>query len=737
MWIDKLVGVALKGIPATVGMIPDHVRRKAMARVRDHNPFRYLPVRAELVRALRIAWVEATFPILEVARDLAGHPDWISNEAPIRQFEKLARQDLVKLRDAAITRREDLKELLIDEGLGRVIDGVAERGNGAEGSEAELADGFVDMLANVTGWPTTEVPAIFGHLARHGLSVTGSSSPRNFDELVFAEFAELLTDSKRYPQAGPAFRTAMQAMSLDIERAIWGVVQGIDPRLDAIQSEVGKLRTLGDALSDYLAQGQRIEATLASMSDEVATRVVALLNAGGGIVRLAEDAGTTQSIVIALAQQLKPDRNFDYPQALLELQKAIEVARDVMAQAQEDPQLGDGLLVVLAQVAEHTQQGQFDVALAALEEALVADRRLADAEFETRKARQRVLLGACLNQHLLRFDAGAAAGAIEAIVAIDHPERPVWTQRFRDFRDEYHREGDQRGILISIEIAIELSRRMVASAASEHEQGIALVALQESLAVQGARDRQPTRLHEAVLAGRDAIALLERSGTALEVAHAENELGNALHSLGMRERKPGLLKEAVDAHRAARRKISRVQNAARWAAIQNCLGNALCGLGELKEDRALLELSIATYRGALRERKQAIVPDEWAKTQSNLGKAYCSLAQQGGGVGAFRQSVRALRKAASIRNPAQDPLGWAGTQINLANALDLLGRGENSAERLREAVRTYDAALSKLPPPSVSPWREMVVASRERTWQHLKVVEQASRREPSEERASR
>lgn len=150
MWIEKLVGVALKGIPASVGVIPDHLRRQAMARFRDHNPFRNLPVRAELVRALRIAWVGAALPILDAARDLADGPDWVPHSASIRQFERVVRQDLVELRDAAINRREEPKELLIDDGLGRVIDGVAERGSGVEALEHELVDGFADVLANVT-----------------------------------------------------------------------------------------------------------------------------------------------------------------------------------------------------------------------------------------------------------------------------------------------------------------------------------------------------------------------------------------------------------------------------------------------------------------------------------------------------------------------------------------------------------------------------------------------------------
>lgn len=79
MWIEKLFGTALKGIPASVGMIPDHFRRQAMARLRNNNPFRYLPVRAELVRALRIAWVEAALPILDSARGLS-----MPNKKPVR-----------------------------------------------------------------------------------------------------------------------------------------------------------------------------------------------------------------------------------------------------------------------------------------------------------------------------------------------------------------------------------------------------------------------------------------------------------------------------------------------------------------------------------------------------------------------------------------------------------------------------------------------------------------------------
>jgi hypothetical protein len=38
IWTEKLVDLVLSGVGAAVGLIPDHLRKQALARIGDHNP---------------------------------------------------------------------------------------------------------------------------------------------------------------------------------------------------------------------------------------------------------------------------------------------------------------------------------------------------------------------------------------------------------------------------------------------------------------------------------------------------------------------------------------------------------------------------------------------------------------------------------------------------------------------------------------------------------------------------
>lgn len=53
--------------PAAARAVPSHVRNQVLARVTDHNPFAVLPGNHDLIRAVRIAWVEAALEVLKAA----------------------------------------------------------------------------------------------------------------------------------------------------------------------------------------------------------------------------------------------------------------------------------------------------------------------------------------------------------------------------------------------------------------------------------------------------------------------------------------------------------------------------------------------------------------------------------------------------------------------------------------------------------------------------------------------
>src|SRR5262249_31195653 len=161
-----------------------------------------------------------------------------------------------------------------------------------------------------------------------------------------------------------------------------------------------------------------------------------------------------------------------------------------------------------------------------------------------------ILLEEGVKVDILRRDAGGVAKRIEALVAVDHPaERPAWSPEFRNRYDAYYEDGEAKGTNFSLTVAIELARRMAATAADADERGIALKLRGIALARLGERESGTARLQEAVSTYRAALEESTRARAPLQWAKAQINLATVLRALGERERWTARLEEAVAAFR--------------------------------------------------------------------------------------------------------------------------------------------------------------------------------------------
>jgi tetratricopeptide (TPR) repeat protein len=230
---------------------------------------------------------------------------------------------------------------------------------------------------------------------------------------------------------------------------------------------------------------------------------------------------------------------------------------------------------------------------------------------------------------------------------VDHStKRPAWLPEFRKRCDTYYEDGEAKGINFSLSVAVELARRMLATARDSRERGTVL-----------------------------------------------NLLGSALWTLGERESGTARLEEAVATYRAALEEFRRHQMPLDWAMTQANLGNALTSLGERESGTAGLEEAIAAYLAALEERGRDQVPLDWAMTQNNLGAALQLLGQRESGTARLEEAIAAHRNALEENRRDRVPLDWATTQMNLGNALLCLGERESGTVRLEEAVAAWDECL--------------------------------------------
>ncbi len=262
-WQDKLGDLVLGGLAGTLGSaLPEleHWRRRVRERLGDFNPYNVIAGNHDLMRAVRLAWVRAAFDVLEAGKKsaealpAAAHGEF--NQSAIVRFEALARKNLEKIRFDALDRRTDPGNSPIDRHLQRIMQGASEYVAPGEHHTLDqtLTQEFNATLAALTEWPVHEIPAIFGRIARDGLPTLDGGAKRNFGELVFAAFAELLKNPKIYPEAAAAFNIAMQDAARKLSQAILEQIKGIDGTLDNLVDKADALQVFLSGVDAYLKQ---------------------------------------------------------------------------------------------------------------------------------------------------------------------------------------------------------------------------------------------------------------------------------------------------------------------------------------------------------------------------------------------------------------------------------------------------------------------------------------------------
>jgi formylglycine-generating enzyme required for sulfatase activity len=213
-WSDPLLNLVVKGLGGVPNlMLPSDWKRQARERLNDFNPFRVIADNSDLLRAARLAWVEAARDVLNVAKSSvqSGGPAF-DRQAEIVNFIVLAEKIMREIRQAALDRRTHPGINPIDRHLQIIIQGTSEfisPGDNTTHSQT-LTQDFAQTLAAVCGRSARELPPMFTQIARNGIPMLNGGPNRSFGELVFAAFAEILKNPDRYPEASEAFIFDMQ-----------------------------------------------------------------------------------------------------------------------------------------------------------------------------------------------------------------------------------------------------------------------------------------------------------------------------------------------------------------------------------------------------------------------------------------------------------------------------------------------------------------------------------------------
>jgi tetratricopeptide (TPR) repeat protein len=688
---------ALGGLPAAAkALVPDHLRRRAAAQFGDLNPFKTISANHDLVRALRIAWVEAACDVLDAARPQEAA------DGEVARFEALARRELMTLRDAAFDRREHPGESAIDAHLDHVLQGVPEFvAPGIDRHSARPITGsFARTLAALTRWDAREVPSVFGQIAEAGLPIHGGGPPRAFGDLVFAAFAELIKDPRKYPQAREAFHIAMDKLARDLAEATLAAVRGLDAKLDDALAHLDALAVLRDGVARYLemvpeiARGvAQIEATQQAHGTLLA-ELLELARESGRIQRAAAQ-GIPEAAVRAIVERLggegiAPDDLIPWLDNWI-----VAARRELGRRGNED----EAFEAARREADRRFRAGRISDASSAFMEEFDREALVEVERQEERRRRRLRLLEEAIRFDELALNGDAAAVKLRLMAEVEgiSGSNPLG-EFLTDKAVEFYERGDQRGDNAALLVAVaayraaleELTRERVPLqwATTQNNLGNALRAL-------GGRESGTARLEEAVTAFRAALEERTRERAPLQWAMTQNNLGTALATLGERDSGTARLEQAVTAFRAALEERTRERVPLQWAMTQNNLGVALKTLGERESATARLEEAVTAYHAALEERTRERVPLDWAMTQNNLGNALARLGERESGTARLEQAVTAYRAALEEWTRERVPLDWAMTQNNLGAALQTLGGREGGTARLEQAVTAFRAALQE------------------------------------------
>ncbi len=697
-WFEKIAELGFGGLSkAAKAVIPDHLRKEALARLDEVLALKQTSVNHDLVRATRLAWIAAALDIIAAVRVAAG------TQLEVGRVSELAVTKLRQARAIAFDRDEDPLLSPIDRHVEALMRGVPEfvAPQGSHAAAQAVTAEFEVVLAGIAGWPLAEMPAIFRQAAASGLPIKGGGSRRSFGELVFAKFAEILKDPQDYPQASAAFRIATDKLGRDLAEQTFAAVAGLDGKLDQILASEGAFAVFREGLSHHLAmlpqiadevremrrQLEAIEQAVGRLPDAVAEKVVDAFGKREQ-ARAAEEAGVHRIVIMALAKRITKVETLE--QALVELERAVEIAIEVQQEGARGSNTGDVVDEVLRRIAALSGQGRLDEAAAEADKAFV---RWQEEEVERQRAALQSglkLLDAGIAQDLLRRDAVSAARRIVMKYDLETPEPGTRLTALQRLQREWYERGRDRGLNLDLEVSIEIARIGVSRG---DEQGIFLNDLGTALQSLGRRESGTERLEEAVCVHRAALLKRPREQAPLDWALTQHNLGTALKYLGERARGTEHLEEAITACRAALLERTRERVPVDWAATQNNLGNALLSLGERESGTERLEAAVLAFRAALLEHTRESLPLAWATTQNNLGTALQALGGREKGSERLEEAVVAYRAALSERTRERVPLDWATTQNNLGNALQSLGEREQGTERLEEAIFAYRAAL--------------------------------------------
>ncbi|WBM44867.1 tetratricopeptide repeat protein [Pseudomonas putida] len=716
VWTEKLIGTVVKGLPTLIKLVPEWRKKNVAARLNDYNLFATLGANDDLLRVLRIAWIQAALEVNKSVLTACKSFEGDGQATVIGTFSGKFKAKLIELRAAAFERGKSLEGSLIDDHFELVLLNAptTQVGKGSESADPLTRD-FGKIAAAIVGCQASDVPALYTQIAAAGIFTRLSTVQQTFGDLVFLVFVETIQAPNKYPEAGKAFQMTVSSLGVKLGRQCLKTLEGIDERIDQMLDrlddlpsagglqtwledvETGCVQRLESISAEVRVIGSKVDEGISAASKQSAQTQETLAEILEAIKLQQRDGDSriSDEAILALAKRLRPELLLDRSQALRELDFAVSVLEEINATGTtayyRDRLVND----TMAGVRESIEAGELEHGAQSIEEALATlDKQEADTR-ESIKRQRADLLEASIKQYTLLQDPQRVADDVIRRIALDHPDAPILSKAFVNELDAYFRKGEEHGLSFPLDVAIELSCKWVDQAVDDQDRSEALLWLGKSLAVLGERAPHDDLLRLAESAFKEAVAASSASHNAT-YAHAQNGVGGVLMSLGCRDSRADLLVEAIERFNVPLQFFSEAGDVAMVAIVRSNLGAALRLAGERESGVVRLRQAVSCLQDALLEPALGRLPREWGRAQNNLGNALRVLGEREHSVSLLQQSVQAFR-AALLERGQSSPLHWGITQNDLASALLALGEHTDDLDFFHQADEAYQAALSQMP----------------------------------------
>jgi hypothetical protein len=713
-FISKLVDMALGSVPEAIKLaLPANWKKEAVARISELLPQR-ISTNHDLVRAVRLAWIEACLTTLRNAKALTAIGGEHSQES-FEAFSEILVNTLRTERTRCFDREQGPGVSPIDDHVAVVMAGTAD---------------FPGTLSKLTGWRAEEIPPAV--LLASGQGNNSSSGNRQFGELVFASFAEIIKSPEAYPEARVAFQVAMTQMGTELAQTTLDAVRKLDDRLS---------QALSNTTPELM--WQRSLAEISEIIPKLESSASSILSAQLGAI----DEQQKQGLLLQqIAAKLGISGGTEALDARVEhLQRQLDVTRS-------------DLISILKEIAAG------DVGLDTLDEmAKLSKQNLDRSRDKIRKLREHELLGESAKSALEEAHAALSSDGILDLSSVQNSLSQARNALRRAAAARHREDKLALGELLDAEGAMAMARAHFIEAArffadeaaelvgvSDVGVGLALAKRGEALAALGKTTATNEPLQDAIadfqlaaqhlehlsardhaltimnigavqstlgmrLSGVDGEELLVRSSSASERAGlaetlkdeeralAFSNMAGALAELGSRRRGDAgvkILQEAV----AASVRSAAVSHSAglleNWALAEINRTVAVRQLVARTEDRSQFETVQDALARVLAELPQHRYPEVWAQAASQLANL---LLVSSAGMD-FEATKEALWKSVDLHLQAiallsreTSPIEWAMSNDGLSIVRAKLGEmtsGEESVAMLRAGIENSRSALS-------------------------------------------